>query len=285
MASHQSLEQESQPALSIVLERLDMTPDGHFRPGAFIKLTKAFRTSGLLAALAPEELKSFFTLLSFLTPNGDCSPTLMQLASAMRVSQSKARSRMQRLTQVRFEQEPLVLAITHGNGQEAYALKSKFIPVIEQPPIGQQKPAPLKATPREQVIEYSRRRYARTREEVEREIAQLNGWELPEESQVSNQQGVDPQGTPLQEPNEEAESSQQRKAPLPANEQPYFKDLRRRLQNAGVAPDQIEYLLTHFETERIEKQLNWLPFRHARNPSAYLAAAIIGDYEEPIYRR
>ena len=80
---------QPQSPLAIILERLDVTPDGRFRPSAFIKLTKVFRTSGLLQALPPEELKSFFVLLSFLTPNGACSPTMQQLAGAMRVSQGK----------------------------------------------------------------------------------------------------------------------------------------------------------------------------------------------------
>ena len=86
-------ENQTQPPLCIVLEKLDMTPDGHFRPSAFIKLTKVFRTSGLLHALPSDELKSLFTLLSFLTPNGDCSPTLSQLAGAMRLSQAKTKAR------------------------------------------------------------------------------------------------------------------------------------------------------------------------------------------------
>ena len=96
----QSFSPESQPPLSIVLERLDISPDGRFRPAAFVKLTQAFRKSGLLQTLPPEELKSFLTLLSFLTPNGECSPALGQVAGAMRVSHGKARARMQRLAAV-----------------------------------------------------------------------------------------------------------------------------------------------------------------------------------------
>ena len=257
---------QSQSPLCIVLEKLDLTPDSHFRPSAFIKLTKAFRTSGLLHTLPPEELKSFFTLLSFLTPNGDCSPTLAQLASEMRISQTKTRARMQRLCQFRFEGEPLVVASTRGDGQEIYALKSHLIPTVEQS-VEAPKPEPLQAVPRQRLIEYSRNRYAKTREEVEKQIAELNGWDVP--PLIAEQIADAAAETALQD---EATPPQQ-------------KELRRRMQNAGIAPDQIEYLFSNFDLERIEKQLGWMPFRQARNPSAYLVAAIVHDYEEPIYRR
>ena len=254
----------SQPPLSVVIERLDATPDGHFRPSAFIKLTKAFRTSGLLQSLPSEELKSFLMLLSFLTPNGDCSPTLAQFAGAMRVSQSKARARMQRLVQFRFQSESLIVSTVRGDGQEAYALSHKLVPVIEQP-VEEPKPPTIQSVPREQIIEYSRNRYAKTREEVEKQIAEINGWELPKTSE---------------------ETQEERIHQVEQAEPPQRKDLRRRLQNAGIVPEQVEYLLSSFDVERIERQLGWLPYRrHARNPSAYLVAAIVGDYEEPIYRR
>jgi hypothetical protein len=285
MISHEPPASPTQPPLSIVLERLDATPDGHFRPNAFIKLTKAFRTSGLLQTLPPEEIKSFFTLLSFLTPTGDCSPTLGQLASAMRVSHSKARTRMQRLAQVRFEQEPLLVAITHGNGQEAYALKSKHIPVIEGALDETEKPKPLQAVSRQQVIEYSRRHYARSREEVERQMAEINGWELPQLSVDSEQ--TDSNGESNTTSGAEQEEAQAIESPARAqqSESVNTKDLRQRLQDAGVAADQIENLLSSYDTALIEKQLKWLPFRHARNPSAYLVAAITGNYARPRYRR
>ena len=257
---------QSQSPLCIVLEKMDLTRDGHFRPSAFIKLTKTFRTSGLLHTLPPEELKSFFTVLSFLTSNGDCSPTLSQLASAMRLSQTKTRARMQRLCQFFFENEPLVVVSTRGDGQEAYALKSHLIPTVEKS-VETPKPEPLQAVPRQRLIEYSRNRYAKTREEVEKQIAELNGWDVPP---LVAEQTDDTTAKP---------ASQNEATP------PQQKELRRHLQNLGIAPDQIEYLFSNFDLERIKQQLGWLPFRQARNPSAYLVAAIVHDYEEPIYRR
>lgn len=261
----QTFTPENQPPLSIVLERLDVSSDGRFRPAAFVKLTQAFRKSGLLQVLPPEELKSFLTLLSFLTPNGECSPALGQVAGAMHVSHGKARARMQRLAAVRFAGEPLVTLFTRGDGQEACALRSRHIPIIEQP-VKEPEPKRIQSVPRERLIEYSRNRYARTREEVERQIAEINGWDVP-------------QGKTAQE------SGQINETEVSATETPQFKDLRRRLLNIGVASEQIEYLLSTFESERIEKQLQWLPFRHARHASAYLVAAIIGDYEAPTSRK
>lgn len=40
-------------------------------------------------------------------------------------------------------------------------------------------------------------------------------------------------------------------------------------------------LVRDFEPLRIERQLDWLPYRNARNPAATLAAAVRNDYEAP----
>ena len=66
----------------IYIRHLDKTQDGHWRPHALLTLTRALRTSGFLSVLPPEELRNFLLLLTFLTPNGSCAPTLLQLADA-----------------------------------------------------------------------------------------------------------------------------------------------------------------------------------------------------------
>jgi len=214
--------------------------------------------------LAPIFTLSHFALLCFILA-GELY-IKMGLFSGSR--SAKARSRMQRLGQFRFEGEPLIIPTQRGNGQEAYALRSQWVPVIEQP-VEEPKTPTIRAVPRQRIIEYSRNRYGKTREEVEKQIAELNGWTVRSNDQT--------QAAPETEASEPATRIEA--------EHPHRKELRRCLQNIGIAPDQIEYLFSNFEAERIEKQLGWLPFRQVRNPSAYLVAAIVHDYEEPIYRR
>ncbi len=49
----------------------------------------------------------------------------------------------------------------------------------------------------------------------------------------------------------------------------------------GVSRSQILELMKRYNLERVEKQLEWLPYRHARKPSSLIVAAIKEDYEEP----
>src|SRR4028118_1814694 len=72
-------------------------PNGTFIPAASLKLTEDFRASGLLSSLAPEDLKNLMYLLTFLSPEGQCQVSLPILASAMKVSSQRVRSRMRRL--------------------------------------------------------------------------------------------------------------------------------------------------------------------------------------------
>ncbi len=64
----------AEPPFTIFIEHIDKLRDVHWRPTAHVRLTPSLRTSGFLQALPPEEIKGFLTLLTFLTPNGDCAP-------------------------------------------------------------------------------------------------------------------------------------------------------------------------------------------------------------------
>src|SRR4028119_672954 len=90
-----------EPPFTLFIEHRDKTRDGHWRPEAFLMLSRSLRTSGFLVALPPEDLQSFLLLLTFLTPNGDCAPTVSQLATALRLSHAKTRARMDPLVAVR----------------------------------------------------------------------------------------------------------------------------------------------------------------------------------------
>ncbi len=95
----------------IELLRLDVAPNGYFRPDSAVQITRSLRTSGLLSALPPEEVKTLLWMLTFTTTNGDCVPSILEIAQAMQVSESQARQRMNRLVQFHWQLQPLVLAL------------------------------------------------------------------------------------------------------------------------------------------------------------------------------
>ncbi len=154
---------------------------GSWRPDAFIMLTKSLRTSGFLWALPPEDLKTFLLLLAFITPEGRCAVDVLPMASALHLSPSKAQVQLERLRALRWKGQPVVLSHHADSGLEIFGLAPGFLPVNEE----ETKPKALevlKTVPRDIVIEYSRRRYGRPRAEVERQIAELNNWDLPQET-------------------------------------------------------------------------------------------------------
>ena len=228
----------------IVLHRSDRLPSGYFRPEATVTVSRALRTSGLLLALPPDEVKSLLLMLTFVTPNGWCQPAVQQLADAMRVGERKARARMQRLQDFRWQGRPLVAEIKRGSGMDGFALSPAVVchqdasePVVEAVPS-------LPPSSRDVIIARSRAVYARPRAEVERMIAEQMGWK---------EVGDSPEA-----------------------------QLRRRLMGvAGLLREQIDLLITQYPPERIERQLAWLPHRRAKNPARFLMAAIEDDYDPP----
>lgn len=236
----------------IRIQHLDVKPGGYFRPSALIGFGQGLRTSGFLHSLAPEELKNLLLLLSFITPNGECAPNLLQLSQAMQTSEGKARERMQRLARQMWRERPLVMETRLGNGLEAYAPSLGFLPVVEDNSHDIKETAPpLKAAPREEVIALSRERYGRPRAEVEREIAIQYG------------------RTPIET------------VAAPAPMDGPKTQLKQRLVEAGVEGEQADALLSRYDLVRIERQLEWLPHRRVRNPAGFLLVAIKDNYEMP----
>src|SRR5205085_11611399 len=84
----------------------------------------------------------------------------------------------------------------------------------------------LWAAERETVISHSRETYARTRSDVEAEIARINGWD---------------QRPAVDKPPESEEQAA----------------LRQRLLGTGVSREHALLLLTQFDSERIRRQLDW----------------------------
>lgn len=241
-------ENPQEPPLSIIVMPRDVGREGSWRPDAFVGMTKTLRTSGFLMALAPEDLKSLLVMLTFLSPNGHCTVVVQQLATAFHLSPKKTRVRMNRLVDFRWLDQPIIRYHRSESGVETYALLPGFLPVVEervQPP-----PQPvLKAAGREAVIEHSRLTYARTREEVEAEIARLNNWKP-----------IGEKAKPFD---------------------PHTAKVREALIVAGLMTQQADALLDSYDVPRIERQLEWLPLREARSPVGFLLSAIKNDYEAP----
>ena len=220
---------------------------GTFRPSARLVLTDRVRTSGLWRTLTPEDAKTLVFLLTFITPNGWCRPTLPELAEAMGTSQAQG-------------QGPPGPAGPGASGRgsrspSCWRGRTAWTPTCPdaaswttrrsrqpEPP----QAAPLRTPGREAVVAYSRARYAKTREEVERQIGEMMGWGPPAFA------GDDP-----------AVAEVKRKA---------FKAMT----DLGMPKEQALDLLTRFELGEIERQVAWLPSRNAKNPARFLAAAIEG---------
>ena len=243
-------EGSSEPPLSILVMPRDVGREGAWRPDALVGVTKTLRTSGFVMALPPEDLKSLLVMLTFLSANGLCAVMVQQLATAFHLSPGKTRTRMNRLIDFRWLDQPIIRYHKAKSGVETYALMPGFVPVVEERI--QRAAAPLlKAVPREVVIEHSRRKYARTRAEVEAEIARLNNWKPI---------GEKVEAKPLD---------------------PQIAKVREKLIQAGLLEQQADDLLDRYDIPRIERQLEWLPLREARSPVGFLLSAIKNDYEAP----
>ena len=235
----------------IVLHQRDRTPAGDFRPEATVTVRPALRTSGLLAALPPEDAKSLLLLLTFVTANGWCRPALPELAAAMRVSEGKARARMRRLAEFPWRGRPLVTEVGGAAGLTSYAPSPAVVgteQALPEPPQAQPLPQPAS---RDAIIAHSRALYATPRAEVERGIAERMGW-----------------GPPAFAEDDPAVAEGKREA-------------YRRMTDLGVPKEQALDLLARFDVERVGRQLDWLPHRNAKSPARFLAAAIEHDYEAP----
>ncbi len=250
---------------TVYIQHLDKQLNGRFRPHAVVGFHAGLRASGFLASLPAEELRTLLFLLSFVTPNGDIAPTLPQLSEAMRVSQPKARARLERLQDLQWQGAEIVRSHQVGPW-ETFSPVPELVPQVAERVQGWQtllaQPPPLTGVrpggSREAVIEHSRRTYGRPREEVEREIRAFYGYREPDES-------------PAMVP-------QQSARPLSEEEEA----TRQQLLSAGLTDEQADSLLARFDWVRIGRQLQWLPYhRRVRNVAGFLIAAIEEDYEMP----
>lgn len=244
--------------LAINLQLLPTAKQGHLVPTATLEINPSLRTSGLLAALPAEEVKTLVALLTFLTPNGEINPTASEMAQGLRISEGRAKERLSRLLRFRWEARPLVTTLWRETGMDGYTLTSDVVSFRQVAPPRSTSPQPTyRAVGRDAVIAHSRTHYTRPRAKVERQIAMMQGWPL------SDEQAAGPESTAQDLANSQAEY------------------LRQRLLRLGVTSEQAMILLETFPVEEIEQQIAWLPYRGAKNPASYLVAAITGRYAEP----
>lgn len=55
------------------------------------------------------------------------------------------------------------------------------------------------------------------------------------------------------------------------------------LVHVGVGLRKARSLVEEYPSERIQRQLKWLPLRAARRPASLLISAIENDYDPPVY--
>lgn len=226
----------------------------HFTPAAKLIVTPSLRTQGLLSLLPDAEAKSLLLLLTFLRPEGRCEASVVEIAAALSISAGKARARMERLAAVRWRGKSVVHTFPRQpEGLDSFVLdahvaEERAIAVGSSPPATRAEPP---SSLRDAIIARSRQEYANPRAAVERQIAEQLGH-----------------------------------APVPVvAEAGPAGDARRGMAAAGLSQEQIDYLMDAFPLERIERQISWLPHRHARNPAKLLVAAIQHDYEPPAFVR
>ena len=240
-----------QDAPFVIEHRQEDSRGATFRPSARLILTERVRTSGLWRSLAPEDCQTLVLLLTFVTSNGWCRPTLWELADAMDVSQAKATSRLERLTRTQWNGQPLAALLARPDGLDAYIPGQPLVTHEEALPPEPARPAPLRTAGREAVVAYSRARYAKPRAEVERQIGEMMGW-----------------GPPA----------------FPGDDPAVAEGKQRAFQamtDVGMPKEQALDLLGRFDLGPIERQISWLPSRHAKQPARFLAAAIEGGYDMP----
>ncbi len=224
---------------------------GTWKPAALVAVTPALRTSGFLGAIGLDEFKSLLLLLTFLLPDGRCAASVPQLAQSLRLSQGKTRARFQRLAAVRWQGQSIVFHSQWGSGLDGFTPAPGFIPIIEEPQEGLKSPL-LTVLPREVVVEHSRRTYARSRAEVEKEIEEMMNWRKKSEDKPT---------VPALSPDEQK--------------------LKDELVAVGLLAEQADDLMKRFDAIRIRRQLAWLPLRMAKNKAGYLIAAVKDDYAAP----
>jgi hypothetical protein len=218
-----------------------------FDPIARMILTPALRDAGLLRALTDEAARTLLAVISYLTDNGHLQPSVAQVAETLGLSERRTGERLRRLSDMTWQDSPLVRRLARENGLDAYVPSPHVVGEVALPPTtGETVSLPLPPpSHRDAILAHSRATYGRPREEVEKIVAEQLGHAIEETLDT-------PEGA-----------------------------IRRQLLALGVSREEVEELVAHYPLDAIQEQIEWLPERGANHPARFLVAAIRGAYEPP----
>ncbi len=280
----------------VVEDRLEeVTPSGAFTPRAALWLSPSLGESGLLSELSSAELHLLLGVLCCLTPNGAFLATSGRVAGALGLPHRVARQGLEALCLRLWHGLPLLRSHASASGMRFFTpslhlLEARRSVIAPAPATGERAQAP--ETPpasspqqegtgtvghnwsvRDTVVARSRALYGRPRAEVEAEIETFlasgrAGRGLSPLAPIAAGEVAAP-----------AEPVPQEAASTPEARE--WLTLKRALVEVGVPDSRAGEMLDTYPSGRIRRQLEWLPLRGARNPVAYLLAAIEGDYQAP----
>lgn len=217
-----------------------------FTPMSCLLLLPELRPSGFLATLTDGEARTLLAVLTCLTPDGRMQATLPDLATALGISERAVKPSLSLLAARQWEGQPVLYEILREEALPYYTPSPAIVKhLAEESHREVSLPLPPPIATREEIVAVSREKYARPREEVERMVLEQLG-HAPEETDDT------PEG-----------------------------EVRRRLLGLGVTREEIGVLLTSHPLQDIINQLDWLPYRNAKNPLRFLVAAIQNRYDAP----
>ena len=147
-----------------------------FSPTAHLIVTPYLRTRGLLAVLPDESARTLLALLTFLTPDGRLQATATQLAVALGISDKKAEERMERLSALTWEGNPVACLLPRETGMDAIGLSPHLVSYREEIAQSASVPASAPLAGRAAIVNRSRALHARPRAEVERMVLEQLGY-------------------------------------------------------------------------------------------------------------
>jgi len=241
-----------EPSKPFELELLELPEKvvGRFTPHASIRIGPGFASSGIARDLDGETLSVLLLVLSTVTANGGFVAAPESLAPALGVSPRTALDRLRGCAAQEWHGSPLLTELKAGSGlvlfhpaRTLYQVKSVAPPEPGPVPITAEDAARRRA----HIVQRNRDTYTRPRAEVEADIYAFYGRDLP--------------------PTTTEEAERQR--------------VIRRLESRGLTTDHARQLSRFHTPAEIDQQIEWLPYRNARNPAAYLVSAIEGGYGPP----